>query len=473
MNDSQAGARRRGWNRLGLLAAAGLLWWGAGGAVGGAVAGGGVASAAPAGVSAAIQPEQPGAADERGYIRVREVDDGVLVLELATRSFTPADAQAFGPGRTVRLVSAVHIADASFYRVMQEQLDQADLVLFEGVKPPGAGSIDPAGGDEAKAKATRNRLKFLKLVAEQAAADGGGGGGGEGNAGGALPRTAAELIERSGKRWRSLLEGSMSDGWGRPIRVALRGAEGVLVISSDGPDGRQAAADAGEAGDDLRVEVRPPTGAAKKEPGIQAQLAKALGLTFQLEAMDSSKRNWRSSDMSMDELQAAMEAAGADPSALLGVLDGSSIMGRVAGFMLGIVAQSPQMGAMVKMVLVETMGAAEGLMSGGAGGGGAAGIPRGMANVMRVIVEDRNGVVLKDVRSVLEREAGVKVVAVFYGAGHMSGLEKGLAELGLKPSGVEWAEAIRVDPRDAGYTPEQARRMREAMRRTLERARGR
>lgn len=413
--------------------------------------------AGPAPAARAQDAVQPAAGESAGgpYLRSREVDDGMVILELASRAFTPKD----GKGPTIYLVSAVHVADAAFYKKVQAHLDAMDLVLFEGVKPPGAGAVDVAASDEAKTKFTRNRLKFLQSLAEM-----------QRDKTGAFPADPAALAEGSGKRWKTVVQASLNDAWGQPFRLrtkarveAVAGVEGAkpepdkLLLLSDGPNGKP-----GD-DDDLWVMSEGGEGVGKKDPGIQGQLARALGLTFQLDAMDSSKPNWRSSDMSMDELEAAMAAAGGDASGLLGVLDGSSMMGKLAGFMIGFIGQSPQMGAMMKFLLVELMDRSEELM--GAQDGAASGrLPQALDIMTKVIVQQRNEVVLRDVQNVIDREPHVKHLAIFYGGGHMPALAKRLTDdFGYRAGETTWMEAIRVDPRDAGMTAEQARAMRAAM----------
>ena len=81
------------------------------------------------------------------FIRVVEEDDGGVVrLEIAIREYGPIA----GEGPVVSLAGAVHIADAVFYERLQSYLDALDVVLFEGVKPPGAGEDPgrPLGGPE-------------------------------------------------------------------------------------------------------------------------------------------------------------------------------------------------------------------------------------------------------------------------------------------------------------------------------------
>ncbi|MDZ4829473.1 MAG: hypothetical protein SGJ09_04650 [Phycisphaerae bacterium] len=393
------------------------------------------------------------------YTRVRD-DAGSLVLELASRAFVPIK----GNGPRITLVSAVHVADSSYYTAMQALLDAEDLVLFEGVRPPGSGSIAPNATDAERIAATRGRLGFLKGMIEA-----------HRQRDGAFPADFSDLVEHAGKRWKGVIEGSRCDAWGHAIRFErIPAGEGTkspahIVLTSDGPDG---AAQPME-GDDLRVtiDIDAATSDGKSKPaakggGIQTKLAKALGLTFQLDAMDSSKANWQSSDMSIDQLEAKFAESGADASMLLGMLDGSSLLGKLAGLLLDMMGTSPEMQAMAKMLLVETLGAAEGAPGGlGAGAMGAS-----LDKLMKVILLERNAVVMKDLSAVIADRKDVKSVAVFYGAGHMHDLERRLSEeLGYRPDETTWTAAMRVNPRDAGYTPQQAKALRETMKKMMNR----
>ena len=59
-------------------------------------------------------------------------------------------------------------------------------------------------------------------------------------------------------------------------------------------------------------------------------------------------------------------------------------------------------------------------------------------------------------------------------ADRMADLEARIVEeLEYQPDHDSWAPAIRADPRDAGMSPEEAARMRDMMRRMLERRGGR
>jgi len=77
---------------------------------------------------------QPATIDPRVPLRIepptRRVEaGGTHALEIAVRDYAPLS----GKGPTVRLVGVIHVADRAYYRAVQERLDAAHLVLFEGV----------------------------------------------------------------------------------------------------------------------------------------------------------------------------------------------------------------------------------------------------------------------------------------------------------------------------------------------------
>src|SRR4030095_4165289 len=73
-----------------------------------------------------------------------------------------------------------------------------------------------------------------------------------------------------------------------------------------------------------------------KEDGLQSQLASALGLKFQLDALEYDKANWRCSDMAMDEVNRRLQARGLDFGMSGGTLAGSSFPAKVVKVVLGL-----------------------------------------------------------------------------------------------------------------------------------------
>ncbi|MEM6575835.1 MAG: hypothetical protein AAF736_16290 [Pseudomonadota bacterium] len=82
----------------------------------------------------------------RDFLRLHEVDGRPASLQVSVVRFVPQGGYAKTPGLTVDLVSAVHVADVSYYEALNELLDDYDAVLYELVAPEG--TRIPAGGPE-------------------------------------------------------------------------------------------------------------------------------------------------------------------------------------------------------------------------------------------------------------------------------------------------------------------------------------
>jgi hypothetical protein len=76
------------------------------------------------------------------YVRLlRDEDKEPVALQTATVRFT---SPAEGKGVTVDLVGVVHIGDREYYKKLNKQLQQYDVVLYELVAPPN--TVIPKGG---------------------------------------------------------------------------------------------------------------------------------------------------------------------------------------------------------------------------------------------------------------------------------------------------------------------------------------
>lgn len=387
------------------------------------------------------------------YFRQSESDDGhVLTMQLAMRRFERANDD-----RTVWLAAMVHIGDRGFYTTVQSRLDELDLVLFEGVRPPGAGRAEfdlAEATDDSRIKRTKRRIRSLAIAAEI-----------HRRAHGRLPSTIDELIAGSSGRTLEFVNANLEDGWSRSLVLSLRTPETpdaattieITSLGADGQPGGQAAAA------DIRFSDMPPIKPSEvpkpnEGRGLQQQMASALGLVFQLDVMDHTKPNWRSSDLSVDQVAERM-GDGGDANELFRMLDGSSFTGALARMVMGLVRLFPSAQVYGKLALMEAMLRADDLMLA---------TPKSMARAFDVILRDRNAVVLSDLKVVLETEPALKRIGIIYGGAHMAGIESGLRELGFTDAGTDWHDAIRLDLRAAGFTPGEARDIRAMIGKSLD-----
>lgn len=406
-----------------------------------------------ASASLARQDQPAAAPGPAPYERVVEENDGrVVSLQMAVREMAPPE-----PGKPrVFLAAAVHIGEPSFYKALQGFLDQQDVVLFEGVKPPGAGAAEHDSAapqtDDQKAAATKRRVRFIAMAVERYRSE----------HDGVLPKDLDELQSGSEGRVASLLKSPLNDSWGHALVYTLAEPEpaqgqanetprfDVVSLGADGkPGGNGAAADIKYS--DQKPLSKPEKG--DRSEGIQQKLADALGLVFQLSAMDNNKPNWRNSDLSIDQVQARLERAGVNADSLFRMLDGSSMFGKVAGLVLGMMSSTPESRAMLRVMLIETVANADVAL---------AAAPGNMGKMMDVLLEDRNAVVIDDLKHVIATEPSVKSVAIIYGGGHLPTMQKRIeSELGYTAAGDTWRTVMSVDAEKVGMSAEQLRRMRE------------
>ena len=208
-----------------------------------------------------------------------------------------------------------------------------------------------------------------------------------------------------------------------------------------------------------------------EESSIQHTMAASLGLVFQLSAIDYDRPRFRNSDLTIAELQqllsrgaapgAADGRAGRDTKAgeefrdLLQIMDGSSFLGTLLQAGLKFIGSSPKLQAMTKVMLIEVLGQIKGDMS------QLKGVPPEIQRLLEVIIQERNKVVLGDLKAELRAVSPPRSIAVFYGAGHMADLEKRLrGEMNYQPRGEVWLTALSVNTRDTGLSDVEVQAMR-------------
>lgn len=168
--------------------------------------------------------------------------------------------------------------------------------------------------------------------------------------------------------------------------------------------------------------------------GTQVRLARMLGLSFQLEAIDYSAKNFVHADLSMDEIGRTMKRNKETSGGLLFRVLRASLNNsetpdpRTAGAidMWLITGEiTPENRRRVKLYMARTMSRAEDFM---ADVGGTA------------LINARDERVIE----VLEKQikSGRKRIAIFYGAGHGTDLDRRLREkLKLKRGSQDWLES--------------------------------
>lgn len=195
-----------------------------------------------------------------------------------------------------------------------------------------------------------------------------------------------------------------------------------------------------------------------EEVSIQHTMATALGLVFQLSAIDYDRPRFRNSDMTIAQLQQILAGGGrgaggsqggasAEFQELLQVMDGSSVLGALMHIGLKFIGSNPKLQAMTKVLLIEILGQLKGDMS------QLQGVPPEIQQLLEVIIRERNKVVMDDLKAEVRSFGAPRSISIFYGAGHMVDLEKRLrGELNYRPKGEMWLTAISVNTREAGLS---------------------
>ncbi len=389
--------------------------------------------------------------DTEPYTRVSELDNGEVVLEMCERAFAPTD----GNGPTIHLVSAIHIADQSFYDQMQRVLETYDSVLFEGVKPAGLDAIDHELSDQEKADATAKRLELLVEIAD-----------GFYEKNGRLPEDWTDLVEHSDARVAGVITSIRTDGWGQGIGTTVSRSiknnevtELTFGFTSFGADGERDGE--GLNADIVRsTESRLPSDKKRKAAaaGIQSQMADALHVSFQLDEMDMTGKGWINADIDIETLQSQLSEMGEDNAMILKLLEGNSFQAKVIGFVLKFIERSPALSTMMKLAMMDMLALAE-----------SSEMMAQMDAMQDVILHGRNDIVIDYLKAELNDNPNAKSIAIFYGAAHMPGIEETIVnDMGYTPSGDTWAPAMSVNIKDTGMSERQINMMRKMIKDSLE-----
>ncbi len=371
------------------------------------------------------------AAEPKSYMRVVDVDENTLRLDMAFRIFAPAD----GVGPAIMLGGAIHIADESFYVLAQQTLDAQDLILFEGVGHHEQDENTPA----ARVRRTRDHLRAAAIAIERYK-----------DGFKEYPASSAALLKAVGEQSKvkqSRVRRVLVDAWGNPITYAKTAAG--FTLTSHGADGKP-----GGDGDDADLayaDQKPLTRAEITDKGgLQGDLADALGLTFQLSAFDTDRKHYRNSDMKLAAIQDRAKQGGGDANALVSMMQGSGLMGGIVKIGLSFIRASPRMQGTMKVMMMEMLQQVGDDMT------KMKQVPENMKALLKVLIEDRNQIVIDDLKKELAKKDAKDApqsIAVWYGAGHMKDLETRMVkQLNYKPVATFWLPAITTDLQSAGMT---------------------
>ncbi|CAE7826326.1 nudF [Symbiodinium necroappetens] len=378
--------------------------------------------------------------DEFPWVRVGETGSRILRLGVGYRVYE----REGGPKLT--LVGAVHIADARFYDAVENKLEAHDVILFEGVGPPGSGEDAQDLTPREKIDWTERRVRLLAMLAEQVR-----------DADGLYPATLKEMRSALSDREASWVENASTDAWGHAIAYSLLDGEPEIV--STGSDGKE-----GGRGDasDIKLSDMPPLSAAERgeEPGIQKRLAETFGLTFQLDEMAHEGEKYVNSDLSLDEVDRLIRAGGGDGTMIFDMIGGEGLFTAITGFVLDVIEAMPGVAVRGKVMLMEMLGSSEEIFE--------SGVP-GMEGLMEVLIERRNERVMDDLARLLDSgEAFENGVAIVYGAGHMRDMEARLRDrFGYEPADQGWLTAMRVDLNREGISQTEMNFMRMSIQQQL------
>ncbi|MCC5844522.1 MAG: hypothetical protein JJU05_09745 [Verrucomicrobia bacterium] len=180
---------------------------------------------------------------------------------------------------------------------------------------------------------------------------------------------------------------------------------------------------------------------------LQPALARAVGLRFQLHAMDYLRPHFVNSDLTPGELLALFSGENPEDFTAEGLarleqtlasMQGDGLNAGMMRMFLGMIERHPPFALGVRWALVEILGTVRGDLA------SVQGLPRDVEDMLRVLLRERNAVVMRDIARVLAPADAPADLAVFYGAAHMHELESRLeTELGFRPEKTVWLPAFQ------------------------------
>lgn len=183
---------------------------------------------------------------------------------------------------------------------------------------------------------------------------------------------------------------------------------------------------------------------------LQSAMAAALGLVFQLNAIDYHRQNFHNSDLSVTQLRALLTksapqtdnagTASENFEDLLQMMQGNSWFDALLQGALRLLGASPKFQGLGRLALIDLIGEIQGDPS------RLKGLPPDMKQLLEVLLQRRNEKVISDLKTRLPQLGAHSSVAVFFGTGHMPDLEAKLRQqFGYRPRHQIWFTAFRVD----------------------------
>jgi hypothetical protein len=187
------------------------------------------------------------------------------------------------------------------------------------------------------------------------------------------------------------------------------------------------------------------------------RLASSLGLVTQHEGIDYHKAHFRNCDLTIQEMHALLqqemqrgdETSGQAKQASKEFHKVGKMIGGKSWLMngvIGLVGSSPPLRERVRFLLVASGADVEndGTLD---------------ARLQRLILEDRNVHVMKELQRVTRREKHRRI-AIFYGAAHFPDMQKRLIAQGYQPAGpIRWNSAVTSHPYSSGLSEEEVREL--------------
>ncbi|HON06811.1 MAG TPA: hypothetical protein PLW02_01785 [Verrucomicrobiota bacterium] len=194
------------------------------------------------------------------------------------------------------------------------------------------------------------------------------------------------------------------------------------------------------------------------DSSFQSKLAHTLGLVFQLDAIDYDKSNFKNCDMTVSQIQNVFTAQLAtnksvSPEGLREwekikqIYQGESLSTLLMEYALKFIGSSPRMVSLVKILFIETLGKIQGDVNEWSG------LPTGVKDLFQVLIQERNNLIISHLKEELSKSKKNSKIALFYGAAHMSDLEKRLVkELNYRPLDQIWYKAFSVNLKEHKIT---------------------